>query len=368
MQKMDRRKFLRSSGSASFLALGAGVLSGCTQSLTSQTSSASSRSGMKKFAVILPRSGQLALLGESMMNAMQLAMPDADTNSVMSVFDAGETDTSAQEAAKKAIDGGASVIFGPLRSSQTLAVLEVSKRVPIVTFSNDESLSVEGAYVMGLTASQSVLTMFTYARAQGLSRVAVLAAPTPFGESSAAAAIGIAQAGNLDLVATILREPSAPGLLDDLRQQAGGQLPDAVYIPDAGERLYSFAGALSGSGIQILGSAQWGASDLMGRAELIGATFAAPSPNVFEPFAAEFQTQFGEIPGVVAGLAFDAVLIGKGLIDAGELSARGLERDGGFSGVLGPFRFDRSKRCFRDLAVLSVESSQIATVAEVARV
>lgn len=365
---MKRRKFLQASSSATLLAAGGSLLSACTQSLGQQPLLGRTALAGDRFALVVPQSGEFAALGQDMANAIALGMPDSEQSANFLTLDAGDSDATAEKAVLKALEGGASMIFGPLRSSQTLAALKAAGRVPVVTFSNDESLSGEGAYVLGLTAGQSVLTMFTYAKAQGMSRLAVLAAPTPFGESSSVAASRVADAGGLELTAALLREPGSSGIIDELRSASDGRLPDAVYVPDAGERLYSFARALSGSGIKLLGSAQWAAGGLIGQPELVGASYAAPSPSVFNPFAAEYEASFGETPGIVAALAFDAVLIGQGMIAAGELSARGLQREAGFSGVLGPFRFDRNRRCFRDLAVLSVGRSAIDTVAEVARV
>ena len=41
----------------------------------------------------------------------------------------------------------------------------------------------QGAFVMGITPAQSVAAAFSYARAQGVRRVAVVSAPGPLGEA-----------------------------------------------------------------------------------------------------------------------------------------------------------------------------------------
>ena len=60
-----------------------------------------------------------------------------------------------------------------------------------------------GAFVMGVTPAQSVATMFSYARAQGLTRIAVVARESPLGAASIAAARGIAQAGGISLTVPV---------------------------------------------------------------------------------------------------------------------------------------------------------------------
>ena len=69
------------------------------------------------------------------------------------------------------------MLLGPLRADQTPAVLAVAGDVPVVSFSNDDRLAGQGAFVMGITPAQSVAAAFSYARAQGVRRVAVVSAP-----------------------------------------------------------------------------------------------------------------------------------------------------------------------------------------------
>ena len=60
------------------------------------------------------------------------------------------------------------LLLGPLRADQTPAVLAEAGAAPVVTFSNDDRLAAQGAFVMGVTPAQSVAAAFSYARAQGV--------------------------------------------------------------------------------------------------------------------------------------------------------------------------------------------------------
>lgn len=253
--------------------------------------------------------------------------------------------------------------MGPLRADQTPAVLAVAGEVPVVTFSNDDTLGAQGAFVMGITPAQSVSTMFSYARAQGATRIALVAADSPLGAASAAAAARIAPAGGITLTASLLRDPGQSGLVAALREQSGGSLPDAVFLPDGGASLQAFAAALDGAGVQILGSVQWG--DVAANGDLEGAWFAGPPPDLFLPFVDRFQAEFGTPPGVVAALGHDAALMAVGLGSARALNRRGVTREGGFTGVLGEFRFLPDGRCERALAVLGIEGGATVVLGEV---
>lgn len=317
-------------------------------------------------ALLLPLTGSAAAVGLNMGRAASLVTQGLPSGAAPAVIDTGDTAAGAAAAAQQAIAGGAKLLLGPLRADQTPAVLAVAGKVPVITFSNDDTLGEQGAFVMGITPAQSVSTMFSYARAAGAARIALVAAETALGSASATAAARIAAAGGITLAATLLRDPAQDGLVSALRQASGGTLPDAVFLPDGGGALQSFATALRGSGVQLLGSVQWGISDVSTNADLAGAWFAAPPPDLFLPFADRFQAAFGEQPGIVAALGHDAALMAVGLGSARAMNRKGVTRKAGFTGVLGAFRFLSTGRCQRDLSVLGLDGDNITVLGEVA--
>lgn len=341
-------------------AIAASLLAGCGVQPGGGSMSTQGGSG-RQAALLLPLTGAAAAVGQNMARAAVLAVGG---DGGPPVLDTGDTAEGAAAAARTALEGGARLLMGPLRSDQTPAVLAVAGTVPVVTFSNDDTLAAQGAFVMGITPAQSVATMFSYARAQGLTRIAVVAADTPLGAATATAARAIGAAGGIAITAVLMRDPGAGGLVAALRK-AGGELPQAVFLPDGGRALAGFAKGLAGSGVQLLGSVQWGVADPAADANLSGGWFAAPPPDLFLPFADRFQAAHGEAPGVVAGLGHDAALMAMGLAQAGAVSRKGLLRKGGFTGVLGPFRFLDTGRCQRDLAVLTLQRGTLSVLAEV---
>ena len=321
--------------------------------------------GGRDAALLLPLTGQQAAIGQNMARAATFAAQGGAADGVPQVYDTTDTAAGAAMAAKQAIAKGAKLLLGPLKSDQTPAVLAAAGRVPVITFSNDDTLAAQGAYVMGITPAQSVGAMFSYARAQGLTRIALVVREGPLGDATVAAARQIAAAGGITLTAVLTRNPEDGGVTAALGAASNGTKSQAVYLPDGGAALTGFAAGLAGSGMQILGSAQWGAGDIAADANLAGAWFAAPPPDLFTPFADRFQAAYGEAPGLVAGLGHDAALLAIGLGNARSLSAKGIERKAGFTGVLGPFRFLSGGRCQRDLSVLTLRGGVIEVLAEV---
>ncbi len=316
-------------------------------------------------ALLLPLSGPASSLGQNMGRAASLVTQGLPADQAPSVHDTADTSEGAAQAAQQALNQGAKLLLGPLRSDQTPAVLAVAGNVPVVTFSNDDALAAQGAFVMGITPAQSVATMFSYARAQGLSRIALVARDGPLGAASARAAQALAAAGGITLSTVLRPDATTGGLVNAIRSASNGSLPQAVYLPEGGATLTAFARALAGSGMQIMGSVQWGVQEVTENADLAEAWFAAPPPDLFLPFADRFAAAYGEQPGVIAALGHDAALMAVGLGNARALSRDGLVRTAGFTGVLGAFRFDTNGRCQRDLTVLSIDQGRIVALGEV---
>ena len=301
-----------------------------------------------------------------MARAASLVVP-RDRAGATPAYDTEDTADGAGRAAREALEGGARMLLGPLRADQTPAVLAVAGDVPVVTFSNDDRLAGQGAFVMGITPAQSVAAAFSYARAQGVRRVAVVARPGPLGEASAGAARDLAAAGGLTLTAVLLRDSATPASSSALRgRRAAATLPDAVFLPDGGATWSPSPTASPARGLRLMGGVQWGVLDVAGVPALEGAWFAAPPPDVFVPFLDTFEARFGEPAGIVTALGHDAALMAAELGDARALDRGGLTRSEGFAGVLGAVSASSTDgRCQRDLAVLTVEGGRIVAIGEV---
>lgn len=344
---------------SSFPILG-GTLSGCS----AVAGAAGGGSTGAEAALLLPLTGEAAKLGTNMSRAASLVTVGESAAGRALVYDTLDTAEGAGIAARAAVDAGARLLLGPLRVEQTPAVLAQAGNVPVVTFSNDDRLAAQGAFVMGVTPAQSVAAAFSYARAQGVQRVAIVSRPGPLGEASVIAARDVAAAGGLTLIASVLRE-NANGIAGQVRAAGGGVMPDAVFLPDGGAALVAFAEGLSGTGIQLMGGVQWGVRDVAGVAALDRAWFAAPPPDGFVQFLDTFEARFGESAGIVTALAHDAALMAATLGGARRLNRKGLTRREGFTGALGHYRFQTDGRCQRDLAMLTIESGQIVAIGEV---
>ena len=101
-----------------------------------------------------------AAVGQALLNAAQLAIFDvADDSLALIARDARGTPGGAAEAARSALDEGATLILGPLFAASVRAAGPVAETrgVHVIGFSNDVSVAGGNVFVMGITPAAQVL-------------------------------------------------------------------------------------------------------------------------------------------------------------------------------------------------------------------
>ena len=304
-------------------------------------------------ALLLPLSGASADLARSMAQAAALAQGAATAKTVLPVFDTGGTPEGAARAATAALKAGVPLLLGPLFGREIAAVAAVAGGVPVLAFSNDLAAPRGAAFLLGVTAAQAVEAVLGYARRRGVRRVAVVADASGWGGQGAAAARAVAGDIGIELTATTF---------EALRGMAPDALPDAVLVTGGGPALGAAARELKAAGVQLLATLQATEATPAGLAALDGAWCAAPDPERFAEFARTYEARHGATPGVLAGLAYDAVGIARAMRAAGLSTREGLLRTSGFGGATGTVRFARDGSAARDLAVLVAEGGTLRVV------
>jgi len=310
-------------------------------------------------ALLVPKSGPHAALGRSMERAALLAQGTSDPKALM-VFDTGGNPAGAAAAARAARKTGASVILGPVLASEVAPALAAAgPGAPVLAFSNDAQLLDRGAFLLGLTATQVVGSIMAYAARRGIRRFAIGSDPGTWGEQVQAAALKAATALGVHAYALPVGRVSTLTQSDD---GSGDGLPDAVLMSSTGG-LLAIAPAAAAMGVQMLGAMP--TLDLSGDelARLDGTWLAAPDPARFATFARAFEERNGTRPGLIAGLAYDAVRIVQQLRLAGGADRSGLLVPDGFKAVCGDVRFRDDGSAARALAILAVTTGGLRTIA-----
>lgn len=320
-----------------------------------------------KVALLVPLSGPSAAIGQSMLDAAQLALFDmAGDRFELLPRDTKGTPAGAADAARQALAEGARLILGPLFAAEVAAVKPVAQPagVDVLAFTTDWNQAGNGAFVMGFVPGDQVERVTGFAKSRGISRFVVLAPRTPYGD----AVVGAMQGATQKFGATVQVErydAAATDLSGPARQVAqGAGQPQAVLLAEGGSRAQALAAALVANGVspqqvKLLGTGLWDdaqqGSSLGQEPALVGGWYAAPTPQARAAFEAKFEQTYGRKPQRIATLAYDATSVAAVLARAG----RGVDRSAmtnpsGFEGLDGLFRLRANGAVERGLAVLEV--------------
>lgn len=324
-------------------------------------------------AVLVPTSGSDAAIGQSIANAASLALADSgDQTLQLRVYDSAGPGGAAA-AAQRAIDDGHRLILGPLLAKDVRAAAPVARRadVPIVAFSNDESVAGGGVYLMGLTPSQSIGRVVAHARSTGRGKFAALVPTGLYGERASQAMMAAVRnfGGRMTVVEQYDRSPAAVRVAA-ARLRGKGNF-DAVLIGDSG-RLAALAAPVLPQAAKFMGTELWASDKTLGKTPALrGAWYAAAPDARFNQLSVRYRARYGRSPYRLASMGYDAVLLAvrsaRNWPIGRPFPARSLVDRDGFSGVDGNFRFGRDGIAERLLEVRQVGASGTIVVSPAGR-
>lgn len=323
-------------------------------------------------AVIVPTSGGDAAVGQSIANAANLALLDTGEKTIrITVYDSAGPGGAAA-ATSRAIGEGNKLILGPLLAEDVRVSAPIARAsgVPIIAFSNDESVAGNGVYIMGFTPDQSVSRVVSYARSRGANRFGALVPTGLYGQRATQAMLGAVRkaGGTMGAVETYNRSAAAVSAAAR-RLNAKGNF-DAVLVGDGG-RIAALAAPSIKTGTRLLGTELWATDDALGKtAAMRGAWYAAAPDTQFDKLVVRYRARYGRAPFRLASLGYDAVLLAvrsaPNWPTGKAFPAKSLVDPDGFSGVDGNFRFSRDGIADRLLEVRQVGATGTTVVSPAA--
>lgn len=306
-----------------------------------------------KVAILLPLSGPHAAVGNSMLQAAQLAIFDLGYDNVeLMPRDTGGTAGGASTAANAALGDGAQLILGPLLAEEVRAAAPIAanRGVNVIAFSTDWTLAGGNTYLLGFTPFGQVERIAAYAAEQGIRRAAVVSNSDAYG-SAASSAFETEASGRGIAISRALSDPSAY---------------DAVFLPAGGDDLARLLVRVPNKSAQKLGTGLWDDARTAALPDMEGAWFAAPSPKARAGFEQRYQATYGTKPVRIATLAYDATALAAALIQSGmknggkpAFTRASLANPSGFAGVDGILRFNKDGLSERGLAVLGIKGGRV---------
>ena len=348
--------------------------------------------GKVRVALLLPLSGQNAVLGNAMLDAAQMALYDvADNRLELLPRDTQGNAEAAAAAARAALAEGARLIIGPLLAAEVETVKPVARaaNVPVLAFSTATQLAGDGTYLMGFQPRQEIERVIAFAHSKGANRFAALAPRTPYGDIAVEAFRAAVQENGATLEKVETYESGAPDVTPSVQRLVGttvdpalrkkqtskpvaGAKPDpepeivipfdSILIPEGGQRLKSVAPLLpyydvDPDKVHFLGTGLWDEPGLATEPALAGGWYAAPPPAARADFEKRFRDLYRHPPPRLATLAYDATalaaVLGRGA-NGPDFSPAAIANPSGFAGVDGIFRLRPDGLIQRGLAVLEV--------------
>ena len=323
--------------------------------------------GRHRIALLVPLSGTNGDVGQSIANATTMALLDTNANNLrITTYD---TASGARNAATKAISDGNRLILGPLLGENTSDIVSMarSKRVPLISFSNDITTAARDVFLMGHIPGQSIGRTVDYAYGQGSRRFAALVPNGEYGRQAELALSDAVLRKGAALMKVEKYDRGSTGIIEAAKRlNTSGGAFDTVLIAD-GARLSALGAAQLNNKPRILGTELWsGEASVAASASLNNALFSAVSDTRYKQFATSYKSRFGSQPYRISTLGYDAVLltlkIARDWKPGSSFPTRSLLDKGGFLGVDGPFRFISSGVGERAMEVRQVRKGSVTVV------
>ena len=358
--------------------------------------------GLVRVGLLVPLSGPAQPTGQGILNAAQLALFEvADDRLVLQVYDTQGTPEGAAQAAALAAAQGVQLFLGPVFAGEVKAITPQAQAagINVVAFSTDPSVAGGNVFVLGFLVDAQVRDIVAYARSRGLSRFAVLAPDSIYGQSVVDSLNAIVPGTGAQMTQVSYFDPSGNDLEDVVRrfakfdrrqaalleqrnalstnQDEVSQLAlkrlerletlgdvdfDAVFIPEQGARLTQAASLLpffdiDPGRVQLLGTMLWATRGLGREPAMVGGVFPAPAPDSSREFANRYRQAYGSAPPPLANHGYDAIALAAVLARTASTDpfrAEALTDASGFAGVDGIFRFKPNGLSERGFAIMQV--------------
>lgn len=376
-----------------------------------------------RIGLLLPLSGNLETVGKDLERAALMGV-FANTQSFIEVYpeDTAGTPEGASAALQRVLNRGVDVIVGPLLASSVEAVAPYADAAgkPVIAFSSDRRVASRDVHLMSTMPTEQATLMARHAIEQGKRVFAALLPDTLYGrEMLKAFSEELARHPDAKMLSYVFYDATAADLSGPLRKlvrldeaekllkkeieqlerehkQLAGAMSDeklnalkelkkakpqpiieyeALFVPAQAESMPLIASQLAfydtdASQVMLLGSSLWDAPALLkNRGEYMrGARLPSADHRGVKAFNERFRALYGNDPHALAPLAYDTIglladLMENGLLDGAELADL-LQREAGFRGVTGAYRFTKNGITSRAYNIMEVRGRTLRTLEE----
>lgn len=368
-----------------------------------------------KVGILLPLSGRHKELGQSMLQAAQLALFDLNyANFELIPRDTKGTASGARQAAQSVLNEGVQLILGPLFADSVRAARAITdpSGIVMIGFSTDWRVAGGNTFIMGVLPFAQAERIAQYAAKNNLQRIGIIAPNNDYGTavvqsfSKSAQSLGleitavkrfnansqnitpeVREFANYDqrvqaleqekqkLEAQLAQAPNDAFLRTKMRElnasMSSGDVPyDAIFVPVGGDQAKSLVNLLAyydlgTDKVRYLGTGLWDEHGIHAEPAIQGAWYAAPAPALRADFENNYYNVYGVQAPRLVSIAYDATALATVLARQGysqsnrpAFNRAAVINPNGFAGIDGIFRFGRDGLIQRGLAVHEIAASQ----------
>ena len=312
-----------------------------------------------KVGLLLPLSGEYAGLGKAIYNAVEMALFETESKNIQLIFsDSGDTVDKALLAAQQLEREGASILIGPIFSSQALAIRnKINIKIPIFSFTNDEAIKQNGLWVLGFSPKQQIKAIFNEMLSNSISNIAIIVPNSNYGEivlqeSRKQSEQNNIKINNIYFYDVLSNDFSDLGKL--LKVEKNIQY-NGLLIIASGKQLKEISARAQYRGIdpkeiKYFGISGWNNLAVLDEPALLGGYFIAPQQSSFEAFVSRYFKIYNSIPLELSGLGYDVLALCSIALKQTESMSDFISfitNSSGFNGIFGFFRADKSGTIYR---------------------
>lgn len=360
-----------------------------------------------RIALLVPLTGKVKAVGESIVNAAQLSLFENNKkNVVLKIYDTKGTTFGAVEAINKAISDGIDVVLGPLFSEETKAIKNIIKENNLISFSlsNDEQLkNIDNVFVTGSIPEQEMQMLISYLMENDFHNYVALMPNSTHGalmnkilrntivnkdglliktdyyeSNEKNMLMKINELVNFYEVPQTIYENFEKKKLENkllgleepelIIQEDEKIYPQALFIPDGGMVAEEIANLLfinqkNDKYIQLIGTSKLdGDINIVNNPYLDGVIFVGSNPNKYNKFYDNYLKVYKKEPIKITSMVYDLINVIDGFYDKFEdtyvVNKRKLLDPNGYDGIDGMFRFLPNGLVERNFYVLQLQNKE----------
>ena len=358
-----------------------------------------------KVGIMLPLSGKHYQIGNSLLNASQLALNKTQNKKIkFYVKDTGNENKiiiNFYELLNEKVD----IILGPLFSETINKIhpLIVGEDIQLITFSNNSNVARKNLYIFGLTLEDEIDTLLSYAVSKDYQNFAAILPKNSYGSRIKNEMIKFHSKNSSKLIKSIMYETENPDFYEisknisnyeqrkinlnlkieelksknteesirELKQLKNldtyGDLTfDSLFIGVENFQQLSMISSIlpyydvDPKKIQYLGNSVWDKDAIIKEPGLNNSLFTSYDREGVLEFESEYINHFNQNPHPIASLAYDAVGLLVALHNKNiKINALTLSNKDGFVGINGLFKFNLDGQIDREPTIYHVKNEKL---------